>query len=236
MRTQLTLVIFFTIVLALLLQRRNWPNVVFRSDLTFRWYSIETLQVTEQHTWPHAHYDLQRIARYASLPKLTETVIPCRPTHTYIPPCEGVEVGCSSFVRVCCTLCLTALTHRESMTVGILMSKRTDDRPGNVLAMATCRLHRAMTPTMICEEIVAAISRPATTSTTALEFFNWYFANNLVFNNWRNIETMNRRAPHLRLLSQHDPIVVDFSLARQELKMSHDGTGWYIVERYVWFR
>ncbi len=234
MRGQLLISLIIFTMIVLLSQRRNWPNIVFRFDMKYRWYSIDTLQITDEHKWSHTLYDLQRVACYASIPELTDTVIPSRPTHSYITPCK-VGARCSSFVRVCCTLCLVALTYQESINVGIMMSKRTDNRSGNFLAMATCQLFTFMSPDMICNEIMAAISKPATILTNAFEFCNWYFKNNIVFNNWRSIETMDQRAPHLRLLSQGEP-VVDFTTARQELKMSHDDTGWYIVHQTVWYR
>lgn len=83
MRGQLLKNLIIFMIIVLLFQRRNWPNIVFRFDMKYRWYSIDTLQITDEHKWSHTLYDLQRIARYASIPELTDAVIPSRPTHSY---------------------------------------------------------------------------------------------------------------------------------------------------------
>lgn len=226
--------VFVVVLVIAIVHRRNWCNVFFRYDLHLAWYSKQTLLATDTHTWNHGTHDLQRIARAARIPPLTHYKVKSAPIHTYISP-VSVEYKCTSFVRTCCTLCTQALKCKKRLRVGILVSLRTDDSSGNFLAMASCSITRKTDADTVCRlmsESISSCSRSV--KTTMYEFLGWYANHDIVFNNWRNIETLNQRAPHLRLLTPGETSV-DFTRRRQELRMSHDGQGWYIVsqQRYL---
>jgi len=209
----------------------NWLNVLLNCKMRYQWYSIHTRQTTSLHVWDHLTYDLQRVAKYSNVPRLTANkCIP--PTHVHIVPSSEITVECTGFVKICCTLCMSALTVRRFIYVGIIASLRRDDEPGNLLTVVRCRLDRSMTANNICNELSIAISTAPymTTNVSLIKTVSWWFCNHLLLNNWRNIETMSQRAPHLRLLGSGDPYV-DFRRKRQELRLSHDGTGWYIVSQ-----
>lgn len=221
-------------LLAVLWIRCNWANVVFVHNIEFQWYCVRCMRITRRHQWSHLTHDLQRIARYASIPRLTRARIHTTPTHTYIRPTPGDQTkNCTSFVRTCCTLCLRALGHRCRLNVGIIVSVRTNDEPGNYFTMALTKLDCTMTPNEICRSITDAITdaRNRSLKQTLVGFFNQWFANHLVFNNWRNIETMDQRNSDLRILT-NGVSSLDMS-RRQELRLSHDGLGWYVVTRVV---
>ena len=227
------------VLFVLLHARRNWSNVFFLGGINLQWYSIRHMRVTRRHQWWHITHDLQRIAQYSPIPRLTRTRIPTAPTHTYIPPTTGHQTqNYTSFVRTCCTLCLRALEHRPRLNVGIIVSVRTDDSPGNYIAMALAKLDVTMSPREICRSITGAVadvrSRPL--ERTLLQFLREWDANHIVFNNWRNIETMNQRSSDLRILTYG---VTSFDITqRRQFRLSHDGFGWYIVSitRISFFR
>ena len=223
------------VTFALVLLRCNWANVLFVYTLEFRWYCVRSMRVTRFHHWSHLTHDLQRIAEYSPIPRLTRTRIHTIPAHTYIPQTSDGRTNIyTSFVRTCCTLCLRALEHRPRLNVGILVSVRNNGEPGNFVTMAHSKLDCTMTPDEICRSITDAItdSRNRPLKRSLFGFFSQWFANHLVFNNWRNIETMNQRNSNIRILTNG---VSTFDITRrQELRLSHDGSGWYVVKRVVY--
>jgi hypothetical protein len=227
--TRATLICLICLALRrILLWPQNWRNIGFLGivnyKITLQWYSPQTLQATRLHVWDHRFYDLQRIARYAHIPPLTHKIVR-HPVHNYIT-LPKVSVTCSSFIKACCTLCIASLKHRSLIPVGVYISRRKDDMVGNFVIMARCTLTQCMSPDRICSELCNAVSsceQPVKVS--LVEFLS--DQNRLIFNNWRNIETFNQRAPHLRLLSKESRTFTN--TIPQHVAMSHDGVGWYIL-------
>lgn len=222
------------IIMVLLQVKANWWHwtfQIFPCPIDLRWYSVDTFQATEHHSWTHDAHDLTRISAFAEIPALTNTVI-IPPKHTYIALPETITAPCTSFVKACSVLCRSALKHRKQIRIGIVVSVRLDDRRGNFVRIPLCLIREDMTTDEICQTIATKIRhiRASSTPVVTLKEFIAMGATDLVFNNWRNIETMHQRAPHLRLLCNGVPLdSVNFSRAHQ-LYLSNDTKGWYIVK------
>ena len=203
--------------------------------IDLEWYSVQDNRVTGQKTWNHASFDLGRIARFEVIPELQRlTIRP--PRHVYLDISASSHVNCTSFVKACCALCISAFEYHPKLRIGIPVSTRKDDRKGNVIRLVNCRVNRDMTVDDICHTFSQTIQRGRSMSVkhTLLKFVDELLNNDFIFNNWRDIETLSQRAPHLRLLSEG---VSDIDLRKRgrQLYLSNDTTGWYIVKtRWYW--
>lgn len=225
-------ILIITVFLIIFVVKINIFNFI-PSKIKCRWIDKNS-KCSNEFIYDHRKYDVARICNKGFVPECPNECPPETPIQ-HIPYENGEQSG---FVKACASICLTLLEKKQKLKIGIIVSKRDakDISSGNKISIAQCNVQKSDSHQEISNKMHASIQYCRKYKSVNNSIYEWLNMTtvDIMFNSWRQLENIDRKAPHLRLLNTGN-VNHDVHKNPSIIYLSNHGNGWYIKHMHNLF-